>query len=147
MNYSQVTGVRLRDIVALNQKIFSSLYPWPPYSLEQYEAKLTSVAPTIFIAEENDQLVADSIAFAQNDNFYLWILGVDEKFRRQGVASKLFALNEQAARELGCKNLTIKIYSVSPEMTRLALKRGYLITSTEKTEDQNYEVKMLELAL
>jgi len=124
MHYKKVGVGKFGEIVSLNKKIFDGMYPWPPYEEEKYHERLTNVQPIIFAAETDGKLVGNSIAFEQNNAWYIWILGVHEAYRRQGVADHLYELNEQHAKEIGCAKVTIKIYNVSRDMIRLALKRG-----------------------
>ncbi len=137
----------LEDLVKLNTTIFEPLYPWPPFTLAEYQQKLKDKQSYILIAKEKDVLAADSISFPKNDCWYIWILGVAPEYRRRGIATKLFEMNEAEAKKLGYKKVQIKIYDVSKEMLLLAEKRGYELVETMKTQSPTSTAFIVELHL
>jgi len=145
IEFKQAKKEKLPAIVSLNREIFSEMYERDPYTLSEYEERLSTVLPIIFIAEENEKLVGDSIAFAKDDAWYLWILGVHPGYRKIGIANTLFEMNENYAKSKGFKKVNIKIYSVSEAMLRLAEKRGYTATRTDEPNEQKYFIVNLPL--
>ncbi len=130
----------LEEIVKLNQKIFQGMYENPPYSLEHYKEKLSDKKPLIYLARDNKQIIGNSIAFEKSDSFYIWILGVDKKYRRQGIADNFLQNTEDFARVNGFELVTTKVYEVSNDMQKLLLKRDYKITGIDlahSTEGNN----------
>ncbi len=145
MNFKLVTLERLPEIVKVNHQIFEGMYEWPPYTLDKYKERFANLQPVIFIAEKDGKVVGDSISFEKDGEWYLWILGVLKKYRKQGVASKLLDLNEKYAKENKYKTISVKVYNVSKEMLILLLGRGYKITDVEKHEKVKYNAIILKL--
>jgi ribosomal protein S18 acetylase RimI-like enzyme len=121
----------LAEIVELNRKIFIGMYESEPYSLSQYKSRLEGKNPLIGIVNVDNEIIANSIAFRKENSLYLWILGVSKYHRNRGIASRLFDLNEDFARNNGIDSVNTKVYPVSKEMIQLVEKRGYEITKTD----------------
>ena len=139
---------QLEQIVDVNRQIFKGMYEQDPYSLEQYEEKLSDKQPKIFIAENNGQIIADSISFKRNGSLYIWIMGVLKEYRNKGIATKLFENNEQFAKSNGYESVSIKVYNVSKKMLRLLSERGYQIVDTEESKnDPKFNAIHLELKI
>ncbi len=147
MDYRKVENDKLGEVVSLNKKIFEGLYPWSPYTEEEYRQKIFNRNPTIFIAEDDGRIIADSISFPKDDKWYIWILAVNVDHRKQGVATELYKMNESYARESGLKVVSIKIYNISSNMLQMALVRGYLIIDIKKDSDPKFNALILELSL
>lgn len=124
----------LEEIVKVNRAAFQKTYDSAPYSLDYYKNKLGGKKPLIYLVRSDNKIIADSIAFEENDSFYVWILGVKEEFRRRGIASYLFELNEDYAKENDFSAITTKVYSVSEAMLNLLTKRGYNIIKYRNDE-------------
>ena len=138
----------LKEIVLLNHSIFEGMYEHEPYSLEQYQERLSTVKPIIYIAKSDNQIVGNAISFEKEGSLYLWILGVSKQFRNQGIGSKLLDLTEQFAKDNGIGSVTTKVYNVSTEMLRLLLKRGYNIVKIEEhNSNSKYNAIHLRLEL
>lgn len=139
---------QLEEIAAVNYEIFASMYQEEPFSLEHYKNKLKDKNPIIYIAKANNAIVGDSISFERDNSLHIWILGVKKEYRNQGIATKLFELNEQFAKASGYKSITTKVYNVSKEMLKLAISRGYFIQTVEaSTASSKYNAIRLGLAL
>ena len=121
------------------------MYSREPYSLEEYQARLSSVSSMIFVAEENSELIADSIAFEKDGAWYIWILGVHTDHRRKGIADHLFEMNESYAKSHGHSKVVIKIYAVSSATQELAAKRGYCTVETGGEKDEKFLIVELFL--
>ncbi|MBC7981881.1 GNAT family N-acetyltransferase [Candidatus Parcubacteria bacterium] len=147
VTYSQSRIERLSEIVSLNYSVFDGMYDRSPYNLEDYQKKLKNVDPIIYIAEQGGQIIGDSIAFARDNNWYLWIFGVSKNHRRQGIASNLFKLQEKYAKEKGYQKVTMKVYNVSKDMLLVAIKRGYEIADIEKKDGPEHNAIYLELVV
>lgn len=115
----------LTEIVKTNHSIFKKIYAWEPYSIIEYRDKLENKSPFIFVAKANGKIIGDSISFVRDKSLYIWIMGVSKKYRKQGIASKFFELNESIANKEGLESVSIKTYDVSNELLSLAKKRGY----------------------
>ena len=124
----------LEQIVHFNYEIFNGMYEDEPYSLEQYKDKLKDKESVIFISRKNDEITGDSISFGRDNSFYIWILGVNEKHRGEGIGSSLLDKNEQFAQENGYESIFVKVYNVSEEMQKLLNQRGYQVAKIEESE-------------
>ncbi len=134
----------LEEIVSFNYHIFKKIYQTEPYSLKQYQKKINKNS-LIYLAKVDDCLVGNLISFPQKDSWYLWVLGVDKKYRKQKIATKLLNLTEKYATKKGYKEVTVKVYNVSREMICLMLKRNYYLTKINTTNnDPNYHFVFLK---
>ncbi len=144
ITYSLVDKKRLPEIVRLNESIFRGMYQTEPYSLAQYQERLSSLTPTIYVAQQRESIVGNAISYEKESSLYLWILGVSSEYRSKGIASKLLDLTETRAREQKYRSVTTKVYGVSTAMLRLLLNRSYSIIDVEKSK---YEPKFNAVSL
>ena len=88
-----------------------------PYSLEEYEEKVTSEQFISLAAEEDDEVVG--ICFVEMRDRSLMVempvammnaLCVDEAHQRKGIATKLFEEATKLAREAGAKRLDLMVW-------------------------------------
>jgi ribosomal protein S18 acetylase RimI-like enzyme len=134
IEYSEGSKDLLEEIVRINYKIFNGMYESEPYSLKHYQQKLSNVGSVIYVAKSHNVVIADAISFERNNSLYLWVLGVSNNFRNQGIASKLFELTEQYAKNHGFDFITTKVCNISRGMLRALIKRGYNIVNVEEHE-------------
>ncbi len=139
VEYKEVGPERLSEIVALNTVIFEGMFDREPYNIGKYNEKLKDANYKIFIAEEDGKIIGDSISFEKDGSWYLWIFGVSKMYRGQGVARKLFELNESYAITHGYKKITAKTYNVSKDMLRMMIRRGYNIVDIHKNKNNKNE--------
>ncbi|MBW2964103.1 GNAT family N-acetyltransferase [Candidatus Woesearchaeota archaeon] len=139
---------QLQDIVRLNHKIFSGMYENEPYSFEHYKQKLEGKDVVIFVATNCRQIVADSIAYKKDNTIYVWILGVSSDCRGKGIGTRLLEMTEEYARKQRLKQVTTKVYNVSPAMQHILLKRGYRVERTDISDNTTkYDAKHFLLEL
>ncbi len=121
----------LAEIVSCNHAIFKSMHENEPYSLDQYQDRLKDEEPLIYLAKVDNEIVGNSISFAKNSSWYLWILGVHKDHRNKGLGTRLIELNELHAKNNKYEFITAKVYNVSKNMLRLLLERGYYIINID----------------
>ena len=124
----------LEKIANLNYNIFSGMYENKPYSLDEYKSRLTGKDPIIFIAVEDNQIIGDSIAYKDNDDLYLWILGIDKEYRNLGIGKQLLQKNKEYSQNNNLTLIKVKVYGVSVEMRKLLENNGYRIIKIDKSE-------------
>ncbi len=134
IKYSLVDKKLLPEIVRLNESIFRGMYQSEPYSLVQYQERLSSLTPTVYVAQQCESIVGNAISYEKENSLYLWILAVSSEYRSKGIASTLLDLTEKKAREQKYQSVNAKVYNVSTAMLRLLLKRGYSIINVEQSE-------------
>jgi GNAT superfamily N-acetyltransferase len=147
MNIKSVDLESLEKIIVLNTEIFTPLYKWPLFTLEEYQERLQGKNPYILVAENNGIIIADSISFERDKYWYIWILGTASQYRGQGIATRLFEMNEVHAKILGYEKVRIKIYGVSKEMLNLVIKREYKIIETIESSALQSKAYIVELEL
>ena len=123
----------LKAIVELNHRIFKPIYLWEPYSREQYETRLSDVEAHILLAKDEDRLIGDAIAFEREGEFYCWIMAVHQRYRRQGVGKEFITKIDEEAKSRGMP-VSAKVYSSSPEMSKLLFMREYGLMGIEPAE-------------
>lgn len=132
-------GENLAEIVNLNYQIFVGMYENEPYSFDQYQERLEGKNYFVLSALLQDRLVGDAVSYIEGGSLYLWIMGVDKDFRRQGIAKKLLESTKKIAQENNLSQITTKVYDVSPEMKNLLLKIGFKLERVEASEkDSKY---------
>ena len=137
---------QLEQIVTLNYEIFQGMFEKEPYSLAQYQEKLKDKKLKIYVAKINGRIVGDAVSFGRDKALYLWIMGVLKEHRNKGIATQLFEMTEQFARDNEYESVTAKVYNVSSEMLRVLVARGYRIVDVEKSEtDPKFHAVYLEL--
>lgn len=144
----KVNTDRLSEIVDFNFGIFDGMYEDEPYSQEQYKEKLKDKEPIILIAEDDGKILGDSISFARDGSYYIWILGVSSEYRGKGIGNSLIEANEEIAKEHKFKKVIVKVYNVSEEMQGLLKKRGYEVIKTKESDvDPKYTAVLFELKI
>ncbi|MBU0648877.1 GNAT family N-acetyltransferase [Patescibacteria group bacterium] len=145
---SQTDLSELEQIVELNRAIFDKMYENAPYSLRHYQKKLERKKPFILAARADGRLVGDSIAFEKDGAWYIWVFGVAEQYRGQGIGAKLLERNERFAGERGYDSITAKVFNVSCQMQRLLIGRGYRVVGLDLSEvDSKYNAVHFELKI
>lgn len=136
----QITAIDdLEKIVDFNYQIFLGMYEHEPYSLQEYQARLEDKKCFIISALGYGKLVGDAVSYIDNDSLYLWVMGVDKNFRRQGIATRLLDRTEKIAKENNLRQVSAKVYDVSPEMKNCLVSRGYeLLKIEESVVDKKY---------
>lgn len=129
----------LEEIVRVNHAVFEGLYQWEPYTLQQYEERLSDKHPLVYIAKDDGQIVGNSIAFNEDGKLYLWILAVEAEHRNQGIGTKLLQLNENYAKACRYSGVSVKVYRVSEEMRQLLEKRGYKGEEKQRHEFSEFD--------
>jgi ribosomal protein S18 acetylase RimI-like enzyme len=130
---------KLNNIVNFNYQIFLGMYEHEPYNFDQYQARLKDKKYFIISALDDSRLVGDAVSYVDNNSLYLWVMGVDKNFRRQGLATKLLDHSEKIARDNNLLQVSAKVYDVSSEMKICLLNRGYeLLKIEESTVDKKY---------
>ncbi|MGE8205333.1 N-acetyltransferase family protein [Heyndrickxia sp. NPDC080065] len=86
---------------------------------------------TILVAEENDQLIGYMIAVGgsvkRNRHSAYLVLGVSEKYRGQGVASRLFDKMFAWAKEMGFTRLELTVIKDNDKAFNLYRKMGFVL--------------------
>jgi GNAT superfamily N-acetyltransferase len=121
-----------------------------PYPYSKYKAKLSKVTPIIFLAvrEEDGELVGDSIAFERDKSLYIWVMGVQDKHRKNGIGTAFLEFNETYAAHCLLESVTVKTYNVSSDMQRLLIERGYHAVGLEESAlESKYNIVHYELNL
>lgn len=145
-NIEQGNVENIKQIVDLNYEIFKGIYEDKPYSLKHYKEKLKNKNPIIFISKKSNKITGNSISFKKNNSFYIWIVGVAEKHRGQGIGNLLLEKNEQFAQKNGYKSISTKVYNISEKMQQLLKRRGYQIIKIKKSKiNKKYDSVQFEL--
>lgn len=134
-----ISREKLDQIVDFNYQIFSGIYENEPYNLDSYQARLKDKKYFILSAMGDNQLLGDAVSYIDSDGLYLWVMGVDKNFRRQGIATRLLDRSEKIAKENNLQQVSAKVYDVSPEMKSCLINRGYeLLKIEESAVDKKY---------
>ena len=73
--------------------------------------------------------------FNDGESFYVWMAGVDYKYRRKGALTKLMQYQFDWAKRQGYSKLKIKTRNARREMLSFLVKNGFNFTEVEKKEN------------
>lgn len=73
--------------------------------------------------------------FQDGKNFYCWMAGVDSKFRKLGILTKLMQYQENWAKQKGYSILKIKTRNNRREMLSFLVKHNFNFLSVEKRDN------------
>lgn len=73
--------------------------------------------------------------FQDGKNFYCWMAGVDSKFRKLGILTKMMQYQENWAKQKGYSNLKIKTRNNRREMLSFLVKHNFNFLSVEKRDN------------
>lgn len=81
------------------------------------------------------------------NNFYCWMAGVDNRYRRKGALKALMNYQMKWAKEKGYKNLRIKTRNSRREMLNFLVKNNWFFTSVDAQENIEENRINLEIEL
>lgn len=148
MNIEQVKDPTIEDfdkVIGLLNSIFEKFPGHVEYtSAEVYERVSRSNDPLILMANLENRLAGFAICYeGKLAGFYhMRELGVDEEFRGQGIATKLYEEVEKFARDNGYKGVTLNTFNKFKASLRLAIKRGYEIYDLDMTPPYEEDPKI-----
>lgn len=73
--------------------------------------------------------------FQDGKNFYCWMAGVDSKFRKLGILTKMMQYQENWAKQKGYSILKIKTRNNRREMLSFLVKHNFNFLSVEKRDN------------
>lgn len=73
--------------------------------------------------------------FQDGKNFYCWMTGVDSKFRKLGILTKMMQYQENWAKQKGYSILKIKTRNNRREMLSFLVKHNFNFLSVEKRDN------------
>ena len=73
--------------------------------------------------------------FQDGKNFYCWMAGVDSKFRKLGILTKMMQYQEKWAKQKGYSILKIKTRNNRREMLSFLVKHNFNFLSVEKRDN------------
>lgn len=95
----------------------------------------------IHVAMEGTNVIGYKIGYGiDNEKFYSWLGGVDQKYRNTGVASKLMGKQHQYLKEQGFKTVQTKTMNKWRSMLILNIKTGFDIIGTYTNEKGEFKI-------
>jgi len=105
-----------------------------PHPKEVYEERLSGKKHLILIAYDNTKPIGFKVGYEREDSFYSWMGGVLPSYRKNGIAKKLAATQEDWARTNGFQTITFKTRNRLKGMLIFAIKNNFHITDVEPKE-------------
>ena len=127
----------LSEVIKVNKNVieFDEIIPTEEYFKNRYKDS----EKLIIVAYYEDKPAGYIIGYDEfkdnKENFYCWLAGVDYKYRRKGILTKLMDYQMKWAREKGYKKLRIKSRNDKREMLSFLVKNGFDFISVEKKEN------------
>ncbi|MFD2132402.1 GNAT family N-acetyltransferase [Pseudogracilibacillus auburnensis] len=101
----------------------------------------------VIIAMDGKNIIGYKIGYAIDQNkFYSWLGGVDAKYRKHGIATKLMDMQHQYLREEGYKVVRTKTMNKWRGMLLLNIKNGFDVIDTYRDEKGIHKI-ILEKSL
>ncbi|MFC1754529.1 GNAT family N-acetyltransferase [Thermoproteota archaeon] len=114
-----------------------------PFDKDIFLEKMGNKKHLILGAFDGDKIVGFKAGYERGE-FYTWVGGVLEEYRRKGIASQLANEQEKWAKEQGFKKVWFKTYNNFKPMIIFALKRGFNIVRSEYNEKRKKIVIFLD---
>ncbi len=119
-----------------------------PYSLKDYEARLTGVKSLVLVAYYDRKPIGFKLGYSLNSEvFYSWFGGILPGYRRQGVARLLAEQQEDWAGHQGFQKVRVKTRNSFMPMLLFAIKSGFQIIEVEHKGNVNEHRILLEKEL
>ncbi|QCR32266.1 GNAT family N-acetyltransferase [Lysinibacillus sp. SGAir0095] len=124
----------LKEILKLHKIVFGST--------GDLVYKMSSKPQLLIItAMDGEKVIGYKIGYAINeDKFYSWLGGVDNNYRKQGIASKLMEKQHQLLRNKGYSVVQTKSMNKWRSMLILNIKSGFDIVETYKDEKELHKI-------
>lgn len=122
------------DVVEVNSQIKEFLDNGKPYKKEFFENRLSGRINLKLVTIDQSGKIGYLVAYDRyNDgSFYCWMVGVPERYRRQGVLKGLMQYLDVWAKRNGYKNIRIRTRAKRKEMLSYLAQSGFRILSKEE---------------
>ncbi|RWR05283.1 GNAT family N-acetyltransferase [Siminovitchia fortis] len=132
VKYAQFTSIPepeiLNGILRLHKRVFGH----SNHLIERMESKPGLL---IIVAMHGEKVIGFKIGYKLDDEkFYSWLGGVDEKYRGNGIAAKLMELQHHNLRENGFSIVQTKTKNKWRNMLILNIKSGFDVIGTYTDE-------------
>ncbi len=123
----KIPDPQLESIVLLQNEIFKA-----GTSVDDFRERLERKRSLLcLVASVAGTLLGYKIGYERNsDEYFSWLGGVREGYRKQGIATELMRRQQHRARELGYKRVLTESENRWREMIILNLKEGFSIVGT-----------------
>jgi ribosomal protein S18 acetylase RimI-like enzyme len=129
----------LPGLTALHKSVFSSAISEPDFR-ERLHRKKTLLC---ILALSEGKPVGYKIGYERNtDEFFSWLGGVAEGYRRMGIATELLKRQHKRVEELGYKRILTESGNNYREMVILNLRNGFEIAGTCADGEGNLKIIM-----
>lgn len=119
------------EVARIVEDFCRRLFPSLPESYVQDRIGFV-VKPELFVSEAKGRLVAFKVGYQNSaTTFFSWLGGVDEDFRRLGLASRLAALQHARCRALGISAIETRTRADNPLMLIVNLRSGFQVVGVE----------------
>jgi ribosomal protein S18 acetylase RimI-like enzyme len=89
--------------------------------------KLAVQRELFYVAEVDGRLVGTAMAGYDGHRGWVYYVGTDEEFRRQGVAAALMRRVEDGLRDAGCSKLNLQVRDGNDEAVEFYRTLGYVV--------------------
>ncbi len=128
----------IEDAVAVNRTVteFES-----PYNTVHFNQRIFGKPHLILVGQVNEVSAGYLVSYEDRhypSSFYVWMAGVNSKFRKKGVLKAMMQYQENWAKEKGYKKLVLKTRNSRREMLSYLIAHGYNFVEVipkEKIED------------
>ncbi len=135
MNDMEIREVEIDEVMNVHQYVLEmdDLHPPKEFFTNRYE----NYEHVITVAYYQNEPVGYMIGYDEfqdnKETFYCWMAGVDYRYRRLGVLTKLMSHQMKWAKDKGYKKLRIKTRNDKRAMLSYLVKNGWNFIKVEET--------------
>ncbi len=136
MNNIEIREVAIEEVLSVHQYVLEmdDLHPPKEFFTNRYK----NCEHVITVAYYQNKPVGYMIGYDKfqddKENFYCWMAGVDYRYRRIGVLTKLMEYQMNWSRDRGYKNLRIKTRNDKRAMLSYLVKNGWNFTEVDEED-------------
>lgn len=137
MEKIQVKEAPIEEVVKVNAEIIEFEEPGWPHPKGYFENRYKDKDKLIVVAYASDKPAGYLVSYDKfgDGSFYLWMAGVDPKYRRKGILKTMIEYSEKWAKRKGYKKIKIKTRNNRREMLAYLVKYGFSFTGVEPKPD------------
>lgn len=134
------------EVVELLNEVFSEFPGNKEYSAKVAQKRMENSNDSVVVKvlNNNGDIVAFAICYQRYKNYYhIWQLGVKSRYRKKGIASKIYDSVEEYAKSKMYKGVTLNTFEKFGANIGLIKKRGYKLYKKDFGSDSLKKPKLM----
>ena len=114
------------EVISLWREVFPQSPPWNDPRLD-IQRKLAVQRDLFIVALDGPRIVGTAMAGYDGHRGWVYYVGVDPRFRRQGVGTTLMRRVEHDLERLGCPKLNLQVRTSNSQTAEFYRRLGYAV--------------------